>query len=64
MEQAIAAAETDWDISERDPRAVLNTYRDLEAARSILKDLIAEQHRPPGQPDPTRKVKPGRIGPT
>ena len=53
MEEAIAAAETDWDISERDPRAVLDTYRDLEAARSILKDLIAEQHRPPGQPDPT-----------
>ena len=32
---------------------MLDTYRDLEAARSILKDLIAEQHRPPGQPDPT-----------
>ena len=54
MEEAIAAAETDWDISEHDPRAVLDTYRDLEAARSILKDLIAEQHRPPGQPDATR----------
>jgi len=53
MEEAIAAAETDWDISERDPRAVLDTYRDLEAARSILKDLIAEQLQPPGQPDPT-----------
>ena len=47
LEEGIKAAETSWDLGgPGEPKALLRSYRDLEAARTTLTELVAAHPHP------------------